>query len=319
MVPSDSVSEELSSHSRFILAGLPRGAGGGGGGGGSARLCPARPGSSRLCSAAPRVSRSRPVRAVPVRGLLRAAPPVRAGLGAAPPLRSASHTPGSASLCCRHVPSLLVNGLMRHLPGVTDYAAAPALPGSQAPPHPPRLAARPPEPSCKRPGLCEPPRGPLCPPPPSPRPPFHPPHIGLSPSLKGPVTSLATENRGKEMGLIKPGVVSGKNQHPAPHAHTCLPGSARRSHFGSLVIQMETSSLRAPSCLRTPLRGPSPGINHGQRPGAGRAAVAPRSEAWGRAQHPGTAPWWSRRGACPLPRSHSLGASSSARGTARAS
>lgn len=125
------------------------------------------------------------------------------------------------------------------------------------------------------------------------------------------------------MGLIKPGVVSGKNQHPAPHAHTCLPGSARRSRSGSLMIQMETSSLGARSCLRTPLQGPSPGINHGQRPRPGRAAVAPRSEASGRAGRPGAAPWWSPARSCrelgPLPRSRSLGASSSARGAARAS
>lgn len=122
MVPSDSVSDELSSQSRFILAGgeaaglgevaprvapvatavLPRRAGGtalslpGFRRSGLARLLPCP-----LCLSHPRLS---------FPGSLPARP----------------HLPG--------------NGLMsHHLPGVTDYAAAPALPGSQGPPSPLRL------------------------------------------------------------------------------------------------------------------------------------------------------------------------------------
>lgn len=47
------------------------------------------------------------------------------------------------------------------------------------------------------------------------------------------------------------------------------------------MIQMETSLFEARCCLRTPLKGPSPGINQWPRPRAGVAEVAPRSEASG--------------------------------------
>lgn len=74
-----------------------------------------------------------------------------------------------------------------------------------------------------------------------------------------------------------------------------------------LAVPMESGSSGARSCSRTPLKGPSAGINQRALPGAAVAAVAPRSgQLWHRT------PRWSRRELGPLPRSHSLGASSSA-------
>lgn len=73
------------------------------------------------------------------------------------------------------------------------------------------------------------------------------------------------------------------------------------------MIQMETSLFEARCCLRTPLKGPSPGINHWPRPRAGKAEVAPRLEVSGRVRHPSTVPQWSRQELSPLPCSHSLG------------
>lgn len=102
----------------------------------------------------------------PTRGPRRPFPPRAAPRSR--PLPQARTAPPLPALCFSH-PRLLprsppstspvspVNGLMRHLPGVTDYAAAPALPGSQAPPlRLLPLAGRNPKSSCKRNSLCEP-------------------------------------------------------------------------------------------------------------------------------------------------------------------
>lgn len=180
-------------------------------------------------------------------------------------------------------PHLPGNGLMsHHLPGVTDYAAAPALPGSQGPPAPPLrllpLAGRNPKSSCKRNSLCEPSHVP----PLLPAAPLPPAAHWPQPQFKG--TSDLTGNR-------KPWERDGTDK-----ALSCFreksTSSPTRTHMSArlraaqalcrLVIQMETGSFEARCCLRTPLKGPSAGINQRPLPRAGVAAVAPRS---GRVRH----------------------------------
>lgn len=99
----------------------------------------------------------------------------------------------------------LFNGLIRHLPGVTDCWSALAFSACHSPSLPPHWW-RSQTSACKR-AVCV---NCLMP---QPSPTFAPSLvIGLSHSLKGPVTLLATENRGKAMGLIKPWVVTGKER-----------------------------------------------------------------------------------------------------------